>query len=77
METRRLALCGMLAALAVTVLLFGGMIPAATFTAPLLAMAVLLPVLEGFGGFSVLGFSPANNAMLTLPFLHRMTLLSK
>ena len=49
MSARQLALCGVLTALAATFLLLGGMIPAATFVSPLLAMAVLLPVLEEYG----------------------------
>ncbi len=49
MKTRQIALCGMLSALAAAILLLGGLIPAAAFTAPLLAMAVLLPVLEEYG----------------------------
>ena len=65
MKARQLALCGMLAALAVTVLLLGGVIPAAAFTAPLLAMAVLLRVLEEFGGKAA-GISYAAAAILTL-----------
>ena len=48
-QSRRMALCGLLTALAVTLLMLGGMIPLATFCAPLLAIAVLLPVLEEFG----------------------------
>lgn len=49
MSSRKLALCGLLTALAVTLLLLGGIIPLATFCAPMLAMVVLLPVLEEFG----------------------------
>lgn len=49
MNSRQLALTGVLSALAVVVLLAGGVIPAATFCAPLLAMVVLLPVLEECG----------------------------
>lgn len=48
-ESRRLALGGVSCALAVVTLLLGGLLPAATFCAPLLAMAVLLPVLEEYG----------------------------
>lgn len=44
-----MALCGVLSALAVVCLLLGGIIPAATFCAPLLAMVILLPVLEEYG----------------------------
>lgn len=49
MRARALALCGVLAALAVTLLCLGGIIPAAMLCAPILAMAVLLPVLEELG----------------------------
>lgn len=49
MTARQLALCGVLTALAASVLMLGGMIPAATFAAPLLAMALLLPLLEEYG----------------------------
>ena len=38
-KSREAAFCGVLAALAETVLLLGGVIPAATFCCPLLAMA--------------------------------------
>ncbi len=49
MKGRQMALCGLLTALAVLLLLLGGLIPAATFCAPMLAMAALLPVLEEYG----------------------------
>lgn len=49
MKSRSIALSGVLTALAVTVLCLGGIIPAATLCAPILAMAVLLPVLEELG----------------------------
>ena len=49
MRTRAIALCGVLAALAVALLCFGGVIPGAVFCASILAMAVLLPVLEELG----------------------------
>lgn len=49
MRARPLALCGVLAALAVVLLCLGGVIPGAAFCAPILAMAVLLPVLEELG----------------------------
>lgn len=48
MKSREVALCGLLNALAVVILSFGGLIPGATYCAPLLAMAVLLPVLEEY-----------------------------
>lgn len=49
MKSRQTALCGVLSALAVVVLLLGGAIGIGTFAAPVLAMAVLLPVLEEYG----------------------------
>ena len=44
-RTRRLAVGGMMTALATAILLMGGVIPAATFIGPALAGIVLLPVL--------------------------------
>ncbi len=49
MRARPLALCGVLTALAVVLLCLGAVIPAAMLCAPILAMAVLLPVLEELG----------------------------
>ena len=49
MKSREVALCGVLCALAAALLTLGGVIPAATFCAPVLAMAALLPVLEEAG----------------------------
>ena len=49
MRSRSIALCGVLTALAVTLLMLGGIIPAAVLCAPILAMVVLLPVLEELG----------------------------
>lgn len=49
MKSRRMALCGVLCALAAVVLALGGVVPVATFCAPMLAMAALLPVLEEYG----------------------------
>lgn len=49
MKSKQIALCGLLCALAVTLLLLGGVIPIATYCAPLLAMIALLPVLEEYG----------------------------
>jgi hypothetical protein len=43
-KSRRMALCGMMAALAVTIMLLGGVIPLATFACPMLAGLVLIPV---------------------------------
>lgn len=49
MKSRQIALCGLLCALAEVCLLLGGLIPLATFCAPLLAMAALLPILCEYG----------------------------
>jgi hypothetical protein len=48
-NTRRLALCGVLAALAAAVLLLGGLIPAATYCCPVLASLTLVPSLAQCG----------------------------
>lgn len=46
-QSRRIALCGMMAALSVVILCLGGMIPMATFACPMLAMLCLIsPVCE-------------------------------
>lgn len=49
MSSRQIALSGIFSALAVVFLMLGGVIPGATFCAPVLAMAALLPVLEECG----------------------------
>lgn len=49
MTSRHMALCGVLTALAVTLLLLGGVLPAAMLCGPVLAMVALLPVLEEIG----------------------------
>ena len=41
-----MALCGLMAALSIVILLLGGLIPLATFACPMLAMICLLPVLR-------------------------------
>ena len=50
MSARKTALCGLLTALAVVVMLLTGAMGIGTFAGPVLAMAVLLPVYEEFGG---------------------------
>ncbi|MDO4315241.1 MAG: hypothetical protein Q4C45_05640 [Oscillospiraceae bacterium] len=52
MSSRQMALCGVLTALAVVILLLGGATGIGTFAAPVLAMAALLPVLEEYGAKS-------------------------
>lgn len=46
---RQAALCGILAALAVVIMLLGGLIPLATFCCPVLAGVLLVPVQETCG----------------------------
>lgn len=45
----KMALCGMLSALATAIMLLGGMIPMTTFCCPILACLALLPALDVFG----------------------------
>lgn len=49
MKSKQMALCGLLVALAVVVIVLAGAIGIGTFAGPVLAMAVLLPVLEEYG----------------------------
>ena len=46
---RRTALCGLLAAVSVVLLMMGSLIPAALYACPILAAAALLPLREEFG----------------------------
>ena len=48
-QSRRVALCGVLCALAEVFLLLGGLIPAALYACPILAMLALVPVREECG----------------------------
>lgn len=48
-QSRKAALCGMMAALSVVILCLGGMIPLATFACPMLAMVCLIPAVCGYG----------------------------
>ena len=54
-KSRELAFCGVSAALSVVLLLLSGLIPGATFCAPVLGMLPLLPVLSEFGWRPALG----------------------
>ena len=45
-QTKKIALGGMLGAVAMTILFFGGMIPAATYVCPVLCMIILQIVLD-------------------------------
>lgn len=48
-KSRRVALCGVLGALALAFLMLGNLIPLATYCAPALAAVVLIPVLQEYG----------------------------
>ncbi len=48
-HSRRMALCGLMAALSVVLLAAGAILPLATFCCPILAMLCALPVLEEYG----------------------------
>lgn len=48
-QSRKMALCGMMAALSVVILSLGGLIPLATFICPILAMVCLVPVVCEYG----------------------------
>lgn len=52
MKSRQMALCGLLCALAVVVMILAAAIGIGTFVGPVLAMAVLLPILEEYGAKS-------------------------
>lgn len=58
-HSRRLALCGVLAALALMFLSAGSILPAATFCCPILAMLSMLPVVEEYGMKTTLLFYAA------------------
>ena len=47
--SKEIALCGVLAALALTVMILGGMFPAASYCCPVLACILLVPVVETCG----------------------------
>ena len=49
MKSRKMALCGLLTALAVVLMVLSGAIGIGTYAGPVLAMAVLLPILEEYG----------------------------
>ena len=48
-ESRRIALCSMMVALGVIVMMLGGVIPVMTFCSPAIAGLTLLPVLSEYG----------------------------
>lgn len=54
MKSRQIALCGLLIALAVVVMILSGAIGIGTFAGPVLAMVILLPLLEEYGARTAL-----------------------
>lgn len=53
-RSHEIAFCGVLAALGTVLLLLGGLVPGATYCAPMLGMLPLLPVLAEYGWRSAL-----------------------
>lgn len=53
-QSRRIALCGLLAALGVVLLTFGGMVPLTAIALPMLAMLCLIPAVCDYGGKTAL-----------------------
>ncbi len=49
-KAKQMALCGLLGALAVVIMMLGGIIPVATFCCPMLAALLMVPVLYECGG---------------------------
>ena len=49
MQSRKIALCGLLVATAVVIMILAGAIGIGTYAGPVLAMVILLPVLEEYG----------------------------
>lgn len=48
-QSRKMALCGMMAALSAAILTWGSLIPFSTFTCPMLVMLCLIPVVCEYG----------------------------
>lgn len=48
-QSRKAALCGVMAALSVVILCLGGLVPLATFACPMLAMLCLIPPVREYG----------------------------
>ena len=65
-NSRRMALCGVLAALSAVLLSAGGIVPLATFCCPILAMLCMLPVLEEYGVKAALLFYAAVSLLALL-----------
>ena len=55
MNSKRIALCGVLCALGVVLMMLGGLFPLATFCSPALAALVLIPIMIETGRRMALG----------------------
>lgn len=53
-RSSKVAFCGLMAALSVTLMLLGGLIPLATYISPLISGALLIPVMKEYGRRSAL-----------------------
>ena len=80
MKSKRMALCGVLCALGVVLMMLGGLFPLATFCSPALASIVLIPILAetdrrmAFGAYVVIAvlsvlLSPDKESALLFAFL--------
>ena len=65
-RSHEIAFCGVSAALGVTMLLLGSLIPGATYCAPVLGMLPLLPVLSEYGWRSALSVYGVTAALAVL-----------
>ena len=65
-QSRRLALCGLMTALSVTLLAMGSFVPLATFACPMLAMLCLIPVICEYGAQTGLMVYAASVALFYL-----------
>ena len=66
MRSRWTALCGVSAALGTALLLLGGLIPGATYCAPLLGMLPLIPCMEEYGRGAALSVYAVTAALAVL-----------
>lgn len=62
-QSRKLALCGLMAALSTVILTWGSLIPFSTFTCPMLAMLCLIPAVCGYGTGTALTMYAAVSAL--------------
>ena len=65
-KSRRIALCGILAALALVFLCLGGILPFAAYCGPILALLCAIPVMEEYGAKMTLVFYAAVSLLALL-----------